>query len=396
MALINPDTANGVNGQVSPNSSTSIGFNNNGTFQQVSPGQDMALPTQDQALQAAQSTDNPIKVSITGDETGDFAGVNILEQVVTDGTGLAMNTRVLNQPKVDANNALVPSDAPPNTILYLAPNVPQTIDATGYQTVVFQQSAASAITVTQSNDGVNFVPCFGARVESSGTSQAGQSALTSTTYGIGTNLLYSFPVIARYMRFSTATQTTVNIYLRQSSFISTAASIGLPVMGITATGQTASVNPVIVGGVDYGITARRILTDANGNLQAVGALPQGYQVGAYNVTYTGYTTTTGTTATAAQSANTGGVIMAGVDQTLASKRIQTDSFGALLVRGAPSSPASQSIEDLLTQILGTLRVLTHYTYEEQLRDGFRSTADEPDIMLADYLNPASTFNNMTN
>ncbi len=71
-------------------------------------------------------------------------------------------------------------------------------------------------------------------------------------------------------------------------------------------------------------------------------------------------------------------------------------FGTLLVRSAQATTAQQSIEDLLSQILGVLRVLTHYTYEAQLREGFRSAADEPDIMLADYLNPASTLFNMTN
>jgi len=99
MALINPLTSVGTNGVMPPSTSNLIGFNDNGAVQQVSPGQGTSLPTQDQTLQGAQSTDNPIKVSITGDESGDFAGVNILEQVVTDGTGLAINTRTLNSPK---------------------------------------------------------------------------------------------------------------------------------------------------------------------------------------------------------------------------------------------------------------------------------------------------------
>ena len=389
MALVNPTTSTGTNGQLTPTTSNLTGFNNGGVVQQVSPGQGTALPTQDQALQAAQSTDNPIKVSITGDETGDFAGVNILEQVVSDGTGLAINTRTLNPPKLDANNAAIPSDAPPSTILYLGVNVPQTIDTTGYQTVVFQQQVAAAITVTHSNDGVNFQTVLGIPLSASASSYASATAATA-------NLVSAFPVAARYMRFSSVTATSLVIYLRQTPFASYAgyANPAVTVAGTVAVGTAASANPVPLGGADYNTITRRIQTDTNGNTQVVGQLPSGYQVGAYNVTYGNYTQSINPITATLSSVNP--VMVGGTDGTGTAKRIQTDSFGVPLVRGAPSTQATQSLEELLTQILGTLRVLTHYTYEAQLRDGFRSAADEPDILLADYLNQASTFNNMTN
>ena len=389
MALINPLTSTGTNGQLAPTTSNLTGFNNGGIVQQVSPGQGTALPTQDQTLQAAQSTDNPIKVSITGDETGDFAGVNLLEQVMTDGTGLAVNTRTLNPPKLDANNAAIPSDAPPSTILYLGVNVPQTIDTTGYQTVVFQQQVAAAITVTHSNDGVNFQTVLGIPLSASASSYASATAATA-------NLVSAFPVAARYMRFSSVTATSLVIYLRQTPFASYAgyANPAVTVAGTVAVGTAASANPVPLGGADYNTITRRIQTDTNGNTQVVGQLPSGYQVGAYNVTYGNYTQSINPITATLSSVNP--VMVGGTDGTGTAKRIQTDSFGVPLVRGAPSTQATQSLEELLTQILGTLRVLTHYTYEAQLRDGFRSAADEPDILLADYLNPASTFNNMTN
>ena len=389
MALVNPTTSTGTNGQLAPTTSNLTGFNNGGIVQQVSPGQGTALPTQDQTLQAAQSTDNPIKVSITGDETGDFAGVNLLEQVMTDGTGLAVNTRTLNPPKLDANNAAIPSDAPPSTILYLGVNVPQTIDTTGYQTVVFQQQVAAAITVTHSNDGVNFQTVLGIPLSASASSYASATAATA-------NLVSAFPVAARYMRFSSVTATSLVIYLRQTPFASYAgyANPAVTVAGTVAVGTAASANPVPLGGADYNTITRRIQTDTNGNTQVVGQLPSGYQVGAYNVTYGNYTQSINPITATLSSVNP--VMVGGTDGTGTAKRIQTDSFGVPLVRGAPSTQAAQSLEELLTQILGTLRVLTHYVYEEQLRDGFRSAADEPDILLADYLNPASTFNNMTN
>jgi len=110
----------------------------------------------------AQTTDGALSVSIAGDPSGDFAGVNILEQVVTDGTGLFLNTRTQNPVKTDLNNATVLSDAPPSTVLTLTPNVPQVIDTTGYQTVVFQQTVAAAVTVTHSNDNSTFSIVLGA------------------------------------------------------------------------------------------------------------------------------------------------------------------------------------------------------------------------------------------
>ena len=389
MAYLGPTitASTGTNGQNAPAASDVVGFNNGGVTQQA--GTTNPLPVQDQTLQAAQSTDAPINVSITGDPSGDFAGVNILEQVVSDGTGLAFNTRTLNAPKVDANNAAIPSDAPPSTTLYLGVNVPQTIDTTGYQTVVFQQTAAVTITVTHSNDGVNFQSVLGVPLNSVATTYASTTAATA-------QLVYAFPVAARYMRFTAATQTSVIIYLRQTPFASYA-GYGTPTIiatGNIAPGTAASGSPVPIGGADYNSITRRIQTDTNGNTQVVGQLPSGYQVGAYNVTYGGYTQSINPITSTLSSVNP--VMMGGTDPTGAARRVQTDMFGNLQMRGAQATNAQQSIEDLLTQILGVLRVLTHYKYEEQLLAGFRSTADEPDTMLADYLNPASTLINMTN
>jgi hypothetical protein len=356
------------------------------------------LSVTDSILAAAQSTDNPIKVSITGDETGDFAGVNILEQVVSDGTGIAFNTRTLNAPKVDVNNAQIPSDAPPSATLYLGVNVPQMIDTTGYQSVVFQQTAAVSVTVTQSNDGVNFVAIMGIPTTASGGAYVSSTAATAQA-------VYAYPISARYMRFQAAAQTSLIVYLRQTPFASYA-GLALPsvvissgtvtanTQGGTAVGSAPGTNPNLVAGTDYNGLTRRIQTDVNGNSQVVGQLPQGYQVATYNVTYGPYTQSINPITTALSSVNP--VMIGGVDQTLTARRIQTDTLGSQLVRGSPSAVGQQSLEELLTQILGTLRVLTHYIYEEQLMAGFRSTADEPDMMLADYLNPASSLNNMTN
>lgn len=389
MAYIGPTVtaSEGVNNAPAPTSSTLIGFSNGGVLDQVDTA--TPLPVMDQATVSAKTSDSPQFVAITGDPSGDFAGVNLLEQAMTDNTGLQVNVKEQFPPLKDVRGAAIPSDAPPSTVLFLGANSLQTIDTTGYQSIIFQQTAAVTITVTHSNDGVNFQPVFGISLT------AASNTYVSATSAIA-QLVYAFPVAAKFVRFSAATATSLIVYLRQTPF-SAYGGLGLAavtVAGTVAVGAAATAAPLPLGGADYNTITRRIQTDTNGNTQVVGQLPSGYQVGAYNVTYGNYTQSINPITATLSSVNP--VMVGGTDGTGAAKRIQTDSFGVPLVRGAPSTQATQSLEELLTQILGTLRILTHYTYEAQLRDGFRSAADEPDILLADYLNQASTFNNMTN
>ena len=92
------------------------------------------INTDDTNLAQAQSSDNPIFVAITGDPSGDFAGVNLLEQVINDNTGLAFNVRVLNPPKLDVNGATIISDAPQTLEVNLAVNTTSyVIDTAGYR-----------------------------------------------------------------------------------------------------------------------------------------------------------------------------------------------------------------------------------------------------------------------
>ena len=55
------------------------------------------------AIQAdtTQSSDAADYTVIVGDPNGDFAGVNLLEQAMTDGSGLVLNVKTLNGPKLD-------------------------------------------------------------------------------------------------------------------------------------------------------------------------------------------------------------------------------------------------------------------------------------------------------
>jgi hypothetical protein len=319
MALINPLTSVGVNGQVAPNTSNVNGFNNNqaGT-QQVS--QNTPLPTQDQAIALAQTTDGALSVSIAGDPSGDFAGVNILEQVVTDGTGLFLNTRTQNPVKTDLNNATVLSDAPPSTILTLSPNVPQVIDTTGYQTVVFQQTVAAAVTVTHSNDGSTYSSVLGVPLSATGNTFSNATAATA-------GLISAFPVAARYMRFSAVTATQVIIYLRQQPFSSfvgfgnSTISGAVTAAGTIAVGASATAAPVPIGAVDSGGLTRRFLTDTAGQLQT------------------------------------------DVNNQLYNGAIYTEQFLPLRVEEIRTTRGQDSTQDLLQQILVELKTLNYYTRE---------------------------------
>jgi hypothetical protein len=277
-----------------------------------------AVSTTDTTLAAAQTTDGSISTFISGDPNGDFAGVNILEQVVTDGTGLFLNTRLQNPVKTDLNNATVLSDAPPSTILVLAPNQPQIIDTTGYQTVVFQQTVAAAVTVTHSNDGATYSSVLGLPLSATAGTYSGTTAATA-------NLISAFPVAARYMRFSSATLTNVIIYLRQQPFASFAGygnqTVTASVSGTAAVGATTAANPVLVGGVDSGALVRRVLTDTAGQLQT------------------------------------------DVNNQLYNGAIYTEQFLPLRVEQIHTNRGQDSLQDLLTQILVELKTLNYYTRE---------------------------------
>ena len=203
------------------------------------------LPVTDSILQAAQTDDAPLFVAIAGDPSGDFAGINLLEQAMTDGTGLQVNVKEQFPPLKDVRGAAIPSDAPANIVLFLGVNSPQTIDTTGYQSVAFQQTAAVAVTVTQSNDGVNFTAAFG--IINSAINGTFTSATAATAQAI-----YTYPIACRYMRFSAATQTSLIVYLRQTPFASYH-QLGALGTNITSIGGTANASQA--GTLTLGTTA---------------------------------------------------------------------------------------------------------------------------------------------
>ena len=152
---------------------------------------------------------------------------------------------------------------------------------------------------------------------------------TASTYSGTTaataNLISAFPVAARYMRFSSATLTTVIIYLRQQPFASFAGygnqTVTASVSGTAAVGATTAANPVLVGGVDSGALIRRVLMDTAGQVQT------------------------------------------DVNNQLYNGAIYTEQFLPLRVEEIRTTRGQDSTQDLLQQILVELKTLNYYTRE---------------------------------
>jgi len=272
------------------------------------------------------------------------------------------------------------------------------IDTTGYQSIVVTFStAASATVVFQTTNDIS-VPTAAGNLGGWPASGAAAPAVTLANPTAGAT--WVFPVTARFFRVFISAYTSGTLVTTTVLRSAPAPFLGLTpsvtataiVSGSVAAGATATANPVPVSGVDYGGITRRFLSDTVGNQQAVGNLPLGYQLSTFNVTY-GRATNTLASQTAANSIAIP-VTMGGLDGQRASRAILTDTLGAIAVGSAPSTQANQSIQELLVQILGTLRVLAHYTYEDSTIP--KAGQDDPDRLIADYTSQASQFLNMTN
>ena len=338
MALINPTSSTtsassvGTNGQVAPNTSTLVGFNNNqaGT-QQTS--QNTPLPTQDQAIANAQTTDGSLSVSIAGDPSGDFAGVNILEQVITDGTGLFVNTRVQNPVKTDINNATILSDAPQTVTVTARVGDFTLIDTIGYQSLQVTTNATFAGSVTGTNDGVTFNTIYGFSL--------GSIVSITSLSGAGN---FHFPCLSRYIRISCSTPGSFIYHLRNQPFTNNSVNLqqvgsnatvtggvagSLAVGSSAAVGATPTSNPLLAGGVDSGGLTRRLLTDTTGVLNVT--LPTNQ--------------------------------LLNVSNQYSSNTIYPEQYKPLRVEQIHSDRGQDSLQDLLQQILVELKTLNYYTRE---------------------------------
>lgn len=322
------------------------------------------LYVNDTTIAQAQSSDAPIFAAITGDPNGDFAGVNLLEQAMTDGSGLGLNVKVLNFPKFDALGAQIMSDAPaPIPFQIAAANGYVTIDTTGYQSLnVTTQTFAG--TVTTSNDGLTWSALTGAPL-----------VLGAYVTAVAASTGYSFPVLARYIRFTATTAGTATVYLRAAPWnpnyttsvptstasnnvaqfggtnVVSAGVAGIPsVGGNIAPGTARTANPIPVGGVDSANLTRTVLTDVSGRPQ---------------------------------------IVLNGVDNEANAHPVLTDIGGYLAVSLAPTTTALINLSELLSQILAVGRVQAFQLAQiiQQLNPSIMP--DDPEMLISDFLNPAT-------
>lgn len=202
-----------------------------------------------------------------------------ISSAMDDNTKNALHVKVDNFPLMDALGAFVPSDAP-KSIYWNSPNAssPLTIDTTGYNSIVIHQLTVGIVTVTASNDGLNFVSIVG-------TSEGSTTPAFNTT-GVG---IFVFPTHGKYIRLvGPATSVQAYIFLRSSPYIPQAGIVNPPVNiamlagttllsggttgslgigGLSAVGVAPTGNPVSVTGIDGQGVARRPYMDNVGRLQ---------------------------------------------------------------------------------------------------------------------------------
>jgi len=245
------------------------------------------------------TNDAPGAMSIVGDPSGPYAGVNILEAVMDSGTGEALNVRIFNPEKRDAQNATILSDAPAPINIYGALNQFIVIDTTGYESINITTQALAG-NITCSNDGVTWSALTGVPL-----------VLGAYVTAVAANLGYSFPCLARYFRITVTAAGTAVAYLRAQPWpgtyttsvptatatnnvaswngtaIVTAGVAGtLSVGGNIAVGSAPTLNPVPLAW--DGTNTRRILTDTSSGGVVLGsnATTNGQTIGQTIITAT--------------------------------------------------------------------------------------------------------------
>jgi len=302
---------------------------------------------------------------------------------------MPLNVNFKSGLKIDtASGALVLADAinpNPAGLMYAAQVGTNTvIDTTGYNSINIT-TMAYAGSVTASNDGITWVALSGLAI--TGASTALVTAVTATAS-------FTFPCMARYIRFTSTTAGQFTVYLRQQLFLpnyltnpttnltqiagaavsATTAQLGLNMVqvGGTATvtgglagtlgiggGSAVNVAPTYnflgVAGIDSAGLTRRMLSDAAGRLVVTGSNP--------NINSTVITPTSSAI----------GAILGGMQNTAAMNVQDTTQF------------EGQIVAELLAQILVELRIANQQRYEMPylLNNGVNNGMDPPEQFRAD-------------
>ena len=330
-------------------------------------------PVSVQELQNAQAADSPIATFLTGDPKGDWGGADFMSLLFDDQQSGAVRTKITNLNQ-DAKGALTLSDAPAPITIQGVVGAITVIDTTGYQSInVTTQAYAGGLTC--SDDLVNWQAL-------SGTNRTIAAAYVTAVTAAGG---FTFPCIARYIRFTCTTAGFATVYLRNAPWVPGYAT---PIPNNVA--QLGGTNTVTASGV-AGMMA------VGGNI-ATGTAPTAGPV------YVAGLDTAGKTRPPL--VDTSGRLIVGADVTATSKTLLTDATGAPVVAFQSSTPSNQSINELLYQIVGQMKVMNQLLYDTPLMIAValnsgtpmqpRSVTDEPDALLTALQDPSNNFASMIN
>ena len=301
-------------------------------------------------LLATGTTDSPQFVSIAGDPSGDFAGLNLIEQVMNDGTGLYLNTRAIgggtpglpvrDTMTIQGVTGMTPVQTQGADIVSTGSIITQNLTSTGAATpgsavtisglsgtgtmsIQISGVYTGVLTLQASDDGVNWVTISAGSTVLNSTSGNIQVTFVSGSNGIfitsiaghanlrvtGLAAMTGAAVIT--LRASSAVaMTNTNLTTILGQGIATGGANGvLSVGGNIATGTAATANPVPVGGTDTGGLTRRLLLDTNGVLSVGGTVAPGIAPTAYPAQ------------------------IGGADSYGFTRRLLTDPFGAVIAAG---------------------------------------------------------------
>ena len=246
------------------------------------------------------------------------------------------------------------------------------IDLIQYRSVSLQVNTFNSGTVTitfeGSNDNQNFVtaPLYDAAAPTG-------APITATAVAANTFRFFSGPTPFRYFRARISTAVATGhaqalarfsmapwsaVYTQIASSSGQNVSVGLSNINGSTLATSATGTPSV--GVTYMGTAAVISAGIAGTLAVGGNLADG------------------------STPTLNGVRTAGIDPQGLLRTLRTDAQGNVAVQQDPTTAGSPSLNDILLQVLGQLKVLTHYTRElaGALNSG-QSLQDDEAAMLAD-------------
>ena len=219
------------------------------------------LSTTDPNVALAGSNDAPIFTAITGDPSGDFAGINLFEAAMDTGSSLGFNVRVQNQPTQDQNGALIISDAPNVQQLSGPAGASFVVWMGGYKSLAVAVPSGMTLTPTGSVDGTVYSAIVGIVAAGSGGWVA----------SIGGTSSFLIPALTPWIKLSINVAGTITICRRNVDIPTTLGGINsgiatafVPAVGgNVASGIAPTANPVLTAGSD-GTLTRTIRTDTLG------------------------------------------------------------------------------------------------------------------------------------